>query len=196
MLKALAGLIVGLVLLSTASCFAVGGYGKSVWHDAVYQHKECLAAAGIALSYNSVREFADPAFKHGIRSFSPILTRPDEVASVLPVSWLFRLPWNRPIMASMFGVSQPESTNCGEVFKHLPIPTKHLDLNPAFPPKKGDPWPVNYHFSRIWLSHDGNEADLLVDTYCGNLCGSGWNTHWEKQNGYWKLTKKTLRWIA
>jgi hypothetical protein len=196
MLKALAGTIIGLLLVSTMSCLTMVWYGGRIWQSPDRQRQECAVGAEIALTIMRDRVLMEPVFKKPIYYFAPKLIEPSNATSLLPLQWLSNLRWNKPLTDFVLGFTPPKQIDCKDAFREQAIPTKQLDINPERVIKPTDPWPELYQFSRIWLSSNGNEADLFVSNGCGVTCGSGWRTHWSKRTGKWQLTAKSLRWIS
>src|SRR5262249_45754398 len=53
-----------------------------------------------------------------------------------------------------------------------------------------------YSFSRVSFWKGGNTVDLAVTLWCGNLCGSGTETVWRRQNGRWVQVQEKLVWLS
>ncbi len=89
--------------------------------------------------------------------------------------------------------ANPEIFNINKkMFSGINLTTKEIEINKK---KKNDSYDF-YEMSIPILSLDDKKAYVLLNHYCGHLCGNGKELYLEKINGKWKIVKSRNTWIS
>ncbi|HEY8697449.1 MAG TPA: hypothetical protein VIM02_07515 [Rhizomicrobium sp.] len=183
-------IVTATVLVAIPAAVLVGAkYYSHEFNDPALEMRECVAAVEMAheMLRNEARQRSElerqglPIF---VTAFNPILSGISEEG----------LRNARPRFAPKFlkgFILVPDAIDCTRAFEagHVPIRRE--------PPSYSDkPHRRQVMFSRIVFSSDGQYAYAARGSFCGGLCGSGWETVWHRHAGKWVLEKSTQTWIS
>jgi len=188
-----------LPLLTTvmiASVFAAWVYGVGYFAEVNFSgaermDRECRVAADIAAAtvreYDAVNvELGKQAVRRLSVSINPVLRgvsqeAEEHLAKPLPAR-----------LRSLFRIVPP--LDCTSEFSRKGVPILYHVPFGASP--YDHPGVVMVRLSRPVFAMDGKTAFVERGSYCGYLCGEGFDTRWRLQNGHWLLVRSKPTWIS